>query len=266
MSAEEKLRAEDLPGALSALEDEVRRHADVARYRVFLFQLLCVMGQWERAMRQLQVAAELSPDARTMAQTYREAIICEVYREKVFAGQKLPLVFGEPSDWMAMLIEALKLLAEGSPAAAADLRAKAFESAPASAGTIDGTSFAWIADADSRLGPVLEAVINGRYYWVPFDAVAEIAIEAPEDLRDVVWLPATLRLRNAGETVALIPTRYAGTLDRGQSAHLLSRATDWEDRGAETFCGIGQRVLATDTGNAAIMDVRAIDLAAGTAS
>ncbi len=58
-----------------------------------------------------------------MAQTYREAIICEVYREKVFAGEKEPLIFGEPQEWVALLIEALKLLAQGRPAEAAQLRA-----------------------------------------------------------------------------------------------------------------------------------------------
>ena len=42
-------------------------------------------------------------------QAYREAIICEVYREKVFAGTKAPLVFGEPQEWLASLIEAQKL-------------------------------------------------------------------------------------------------------------------------------------------------------------
>ncbi len=81
----------------------------------------------------------------------------------------------------------------------------------ASAGDIDGQPFEWIADADSRLGPVLEAVINGRYYWVPFSRLSRIQIEPPEDLRDMVWMPAHLQFENGGESVALIPTRYQGS-------------------------------------------------------
>ena len=61
---------------------------------------------------------------------------------------------------------------------------------------------------------MLEAVINGRYYWVPFSRLAEVTIEAPEDLRDVVWMPAHLQFENGGEMVALIPTRYPGRNDR----------------------------------------------------
>ena len=88
-----------------------------------------------------------------------------------------------------------------------------------SAGDINGQPFEWIADADSRLGPVLEAVINGRYYWVPFARLAAVDVEAPEDLRDMVWMPAQLQFENGGESVALIPTRYPGseTSDDGWS-------------------------------------------------
>ena len=45
------------------------------------------------------------------------------------------------------------------------------------AAIIDGKAFAWIADADMRLGPICEAVINGRYYWLPFVHIARIVIE-----------------------------------------------------------------------------------------
>ena len=58
---------------------------------------------------------------------------------------------------------------------------------------------------------MLEAVINGRYYWVPFSRLTKIELEPPEDLRDMVWMPAHLQFENGGESVALIPTRYPGS-------------------------------------------------------
>jgi type VI secretion system protein ImpE len=92
-----------------------------------------------------------------------------------------------------------------------ELRSKAFEDAETSSGEINGQPFEWVADADSRLGPVLEAVINGRYYWVPFSRLSAVTVEEPEDLRDMVWMPAQLQFENGGESVALIPTRYPGS-------------------------------------------------------
>ncbi|MFQ5624976.1 MAG: type VI secretion system accessory protein TagJ [Paracoccaceae bacterium] len=260
MNAEDFLKNGDIDGALAALQDDVRKNPSVARFRIFLFQLLCVLGDWKRAITQLKVCGELDPIAVPMAQTYREAIICEVYREKVFAGEKDPLVFGEPQEWVAHLIEALKLLAAGKTAEAASLRDRAFAAAPAIAGTLNSDAFEWIADADMRLGPVLELIVNGRYFWMPFSAIYEIKADAPEDLRDYVWMPVNVTLRNGGDVVGLVPTRYSGTATAGDASAKLSRTTEWNDAGDGAFVGTGQRLLATDGGDLALLDLRHLTL------
>ena len=257
-AAEQAVREGDLAGALQNLQEQVRKEPSKPELRVFLFQLLAVMGQWERAHTQLNVAAELDPGALAMAQMYREAINCELLRADVFAGRKSPVVFGEPEEWVALLIESL--LSDGTPRAAQAqaLRARAFEAAPPSAGTINGEPFEWIADADMRLGPVCEAIINGRYYWVPFSRIARIDLEAPADLRDVVWMPAHFQFANGGETVGVIPTRYPGSETADDSRLRLARQTVWNEDAAEVYVGLGQRILATDAGEHALMDVRTI--------
>ena len=260
MKAEELLKSGDVDGALAALQEAVRSNAADPKLRVFLFQLLCVRGEWDRAIRQLKVSAELDPLATPMAQTYREAIVCELYREKVFAGEKDPLIFGEPQEWVALMVDALKLQAAGEAQKAADTRARAFEAAPATSGEANGERFEWIADADMRLGPLLEAVVNGKYFWVPFASIQTIEFEGPADLRDVVWTPATMKVATGGEVVALIPTRYAGTATMGDAAEKLARATQWRDLGAETFAGLGQRLLATEAGDLPLMDLRTLRL------
>lgn len=262
MTAEELLKNGDPEGALGVLQVRVRQAPQDAKLRVFLFQLLCVLGDWKRAITQLKVSGELDPLAVPMAQTYREAIICEVYREKVFAGEKDPLIFGEPQEWVALIVEAQKLVAGGRPAEAASLRQRAFDAAPAAGGSINGAPFEWIADADMRLGPLIEMVVNGRYFWTPFSAIREIKADAPADLRDSVWTPVTLGLWNGGDVVALIPTRYPGTVEHGSVAAKLARATDWIDAGSDTFVGLGQRLLATDQGDVALMDLRELTIEA----
>ncbi len=262
MSAEpsELLKAGDPKGALAALQDKVRANPADARLRIFLFQLLCVLGDWKRAITQLKVAAEMDEAAVTMAQAYREAIICENFREKVFAGEKEPLLFGKPQEWMALLIEALKALAAGRAEQAAELRAKAFDLAPAAPGELNGERFEWIADADMRLGPVLEVIVNGKYFWMPYTAIGSLRVEPPADLRDAVWTAGNLTLQNGGEFVVMIPTRYPGTLAAGDGSALLARSTDWIDAGGETFAGIGQRLFATDKGDTAILDLRSLSV------
>lgn len=258
MSASDLLKSGDLAAALTALQNDVRSNAADGKLRIFLFQLLAVMGDWDRAVAQLKVSAELEPSAIPMAQTYREGIICEVYREKVFAGEKDPLVFGEPQEWVALMIEALKAQSAGNLAQANDIRARAFEAAPATPGEMNGTRFEWIADADMRLGPILEVIVNGRYFWMPFNAISALSIEEPVDLRDAVWTPAEIKLANGGDIVALIPTRYAGTIANGDDAEKLARATRWVDAGDEIFTGLGQRLLTTEAGDTGLMDLRSL--------
>src|SRR6188768_292648 len=108
-AAEQCLRDGDPLAALPQLQEAVRANPADAKLRIFLFQLLSVLGQWERALNQLDVAAELDPVALAMAQMYREALHCEVLRTQVFEGKKSPVVFGEPEQWLALLIESLLL-------------------------------------------------------------------------------------------------------------------------------------------------------------
>ena len=109
-----------------------------------------------------------------------------------------------------------------------------------------------------RLGPVCEAIINGRYYWVPFSRVATIQLEPPADLRDLVWMPAHFEFVNGGQAVGVIPTRYAGSEGSDDSHVALGRKTVWQEPIPEVFVGLGQRVLATDGGEHPLMEIRAI--------
>jgi type VI secretion system protein ImpE len=123
---------------------------------------------------------------------------------------------------------------------------------------LDGTPFEWIADADMRLGPVCEAIINGRYYWVPFARLSRIDLEAPVDLRDVVWAPAHFQFDNGGESVGVIPSRYPGSEAASDPQIRLGRKTVWSETSENVYAGLGQRVLTTDAGEHAVMDVRSI--------
>ena len=264
-AAEQALRDGDPHAALKLLQEEVRGKAADPRLRVFLFQLLAVLGHWERALNQLEVAANLDPSALGMAQIYREALRCEVLRAQVFEGKTSPMVFGQPEAWLAYLIESVLLFGRGKTEEAGRLRERAFDEAPPTPGTLNSEAFEWIADADMRLGPVLEAVINGRYYWVPFARLSRIAIEEPEDLRDVVWTPAQLLLENGGEAYALIPTRYVDSEKQDDGALLLARKTLWQEPKPDFFCGLGQRVLSTNGGDVSLLDVRDITFAGSAA-
>ena len=225
---EDDVRQGRLEEALAGLQAAIRKAPADAKPRVLLFQLLSVMGQWERAMTQLNVIGDLDVKALPMVQTYRTALKCEELRAEVFAGKRTPLLF------------------------------EAFDLAPTATGKIDDQPFAWLADADTRLGPVLEAIIDGKYYWIPFGNLTAIKIEKPADLRDLAWIPAYLTSASGGEVVALIPTRYPGSETSVDAAIRLARKTEWLSGKDGACSGLGQRMLATDQGDYPLLEIRSI--------
>ncbi len=266
MDAQQSLSEGNLKDTLDQLQANVRSDPSNVKYRVFLFQLLAVMGQWDRALTQLNVAGDLDASTLAMVQTYRQALFCEGLRAEVFAGKRSPIVFGQPEQWMALLFEALRLTADGQFAQSQDVRDQSFELAPATSGTINSgadqqdQNFSWIADADARMGPVLETIINGRYYWVPFHRIRAVNIETPMDIRDMVWMPAYFTWANGGETAGLIPTRYPGSESSEDNQILTARKTIWQELDAGIYQGLGQRMFATDEGELSLMDLRRITL------
>ena len=260
--AEQAIREGELDQALAAVQDAVRGQPAKAEHRVSLFQLLAVAGEWAKALRQLNVLSDLDPKMELLAATYRQLIACEGVRGAVFEGKRAPLCLGDPPAWYARLVEALRLDGAGQHAAAKDLRDEAFAAAEPTAGRFGDDAFAWLADADERLGPILEAIVGGRYFWIPFARVRRIELDEPEDLRDLVWLPARLTWANLGEAVGFIPVRYWGSELDPDPMLRLGRRTEWRQLGTGSWCGFGQRMLATDQAEYPLLDSRVIALEA----
>jgi type VI secretion system protein ImpE len=254
-------------GGGDTLEAVYQRHADSVRknpkssaFRVSLFQMFCVRGEWDRAIAQLGVLNDLSKENELFVRGYDNLIRCERFRQMVFAGERQPLLVGEPEPWIALLLQALALDAKGKTTEAAEVRERAFNDAPASAFDMgDGQVVEWLADADSRFGPMFEACFNGRYYWVPLHRVSRIRVDAPTDLRDLVWVPASITFTSGGEEVAFLPVRYPGSELAADDALKLARRTEWVSLGGDYVRGIGQHMWTAGDRDFPLLDARSID-------
>lgn len=259
MNVEESLQAGRLDEALGCAREVVRKSPADSRPRILLFQLLSVVGSWEKAVTQLSVLRDMDPDSMLLAEIFRPVIQCEALRAEIFAGKRSPIIFGEPEEWMGLLVQANQLVANGNFKTAGEIRDRAFEAAPAVSGKINGKPFEWIADADTRLGPMLEAIISGKYFWVPFGRIQSAVVEAPTDLRDLVWISARIIWANGGNSPAFIPVRYPGSETSGDSALQLARKTEWQVEDAGTYLGLGQRLLATDQEEIPLLETRTLE-------
>lgn len=259
MTSAELLRAGKLDEALKALQAEIRVKPEDQALRRYLFQLEAVLGRLDKALNQLQVLASLDADSMMLAQIFRPVIACELLRREVFKGGRSPLIFGEPMEWMSWLIQANAHVSRGEFEAAAGLRDRAFEVAPESPGRVNGNAVAWLADADSRLGPVMEAYIEGKYFWIPMMRIQKVELEKPADLRDLVWLPARFTWTNGGAVPGHVPVRYPGTESSPDAALKLARRTDWLEKPAAAWLGCGQRMFASDLGDHPLLETTLIE-------
>lgn len=109
-----------LPATLSALlrdysvaesiqlaEHQVKMHPAQASRRHSLFQLLCAIGDWSRALQQIQLCARVDANYAREAQVFGELIRCEIYRHSCFQGEQRPGFILPPLAWMEDLLAAL---------------------------------------------------------------------------------------------------------------------------------------------------------------
>jgi type VI secretion system protein ImpE len=219
---------------------------------MFLFQLLCLTGEWQKARAQLSAMAQLSPEAQMLSVAYGQAIDAEITRADVFTGKAPAALLVKSVGWAEDLAAALGYAAAGRVDEADAARERAFDAAPDTPGTFtdaSGTSqgFDWIADGDARFGPSLEAIIAGKWGLVPFESLEYVRSSGPKDLRDTVWLPVQIGFRTGQSVAGFLPARYPGTETSSEASDILARTTRWVDSPVAEV-GIGQHILSTSTG------------------
>ncbi len=235
--------------------EQVRKHPSNVRERWLLFELLCLDGEWERALRQLQTWATLEPEGTARAQLYRGLIQSEMFRTEVFAGQRMPHSIDPLPAWANSLAQANVKLGEGHIAIADELRSLAFNEAPATRGqSTQIGAFRWLTDSDSRLGPVCELAVAGGYRWVPFEQVKSLTLGRVTGLTDLVWRSVVVGLRNATVLRGYMPVRYPGS-ESGPHAVKLARETTWKDVGETNVIGLGQKTWTTDQGDFGLLEI-----------
>jgi len=114
-------------------------------------------------------------------------------------------------------------------------------------------------DGDARLGPVCETLVNGRYFWLPFSAIAEIRFQAPASVTDLVWRHTRVQLVDGSEQVCQIPARYP-LLAGADERFLRASVTEWKPLGDDTdqFIGQGQKMWLSDSAEFSLLSLQQV--------
>ena len=231
MTAKELFQAGRLDEAVQALGAELRSDPTDTRRRIFLFELLCFAGEFDRAEKQLDIIAQSGREAGMGALLYRGALHAERLRHDLFAKKDYP-------------------------------------SAPAgdepAAGSLNGKPFESIEDADPRIGARLEIFAAGAYLWLPFKPIASVEMQSPKRLRDLLWIPAIVRpgpsFQGAELGEVLLPALCVFSSKHPKDDVRLGRMTEWEEQDGVT-APAGQKMLLVDDEEVPILEVRKLEFA-----
>lgn len=259
MTALELLKQSKLQEALETLQLDIKRKPADVQLRLGLFQLLAVGGRWERALAQLQTAVSFDADLVPWAVMLRSLAELEQVRAALFRGDRKANVLGVSPDWLSLMHPSFQCeQGEKALEAEADFE-KAMAMAPARTGKVNGKPFAWIADADSRLGPVMEGYLSGNYYWIPMESLKQVVIAPPTQVLDLIWLQAEFTLAHGEVLAGYIPTRYPESELSDDSQVVTARTAVWRTLGKRLQIGSGVRVLSTDCDDIPITKIQRIE-------
>ena len=264
MDAKQLFDNGNLQGAISQLTADVKANPLDLRNRIFLFELLCFMGDFQRAERQLDAVAQVSGDATVELgiEIYRGILRAEASRRQLFQGQsRQPKFLSEPPPYTALHLKALTEIiqqhfdeAERSLKESSDLRKSL-------GGQIDETHFDDFKDGDDLIAPFLEVIIRADYLWLALEDIVRLEIRPPRTLRDLLWIPGKLELREQQTIDVFIPVQYYGSSDHAEDPVKLGRMTVWENVGEETNLGKGQRTFLIDGDERSLLEIRNVEFA-----
>jgi type VI secretion system protein ImpE len=236
MDASQLFRAGKLQEAIDALSASLRDNPTDIKGRTFLFELLCFAGDYDRAEKHLELLQQTSGEAAMGALLYRGALNAERTRQDMFERKTFPQSGAEPVP-----------------------RAEI-------AGTLNGTPFHSLADADPRIGARMEVFAAGDYLWIPWQDVAVIEVDPPKRLRDLLWAPVRLRtgpnFKNKDLGEVLIPVVAPQSSQHGDDAVKLGRVSEWCADEAGEEAPFGQKMLLVDGEEFPILEVRKLEILA----
>ncbi|MDF0606061.1 hypothetical protein HZU77_010415 [Neisseriaceae bacterium TC5R-5] len=249
------LKEKNLEALLDEVSEAVKKQPNNAEQRWLLFQILCVNGAWERALKQLAAWGKLESAGVAKAQMYRNLIESELFRVEVFAGKRQAGFIEPLPEWAVCLQNANSLFSEGNLQEADRLRIKALDMAPISEGQGSNIGqFTWLSDSDTRLGPICEMIVAGGYRWLPFEIIEKISIAPISSLVDMVWCPAVVVTHDHTVLKGYIPSRYPGS-ELAEEKFKLGYETSWQDVGETTIIGVGQKTWSTDAKDYGVLEI-----------
>ena len=258
MDANQLFESGQLSEAISGLTEQVKSHPTDIGFRTFLFELLCFNGEWDRAVKQLDVISQQDVQLDPVAQAYRNIVKAEQSRGRFFSEGLKPNFLLDPPDYVNRHLEAGNRIRESNFSEAKLLLNESEANRRDISGTLDGTEFKNFRDCDDLLAPIIELFVVDQYIWLPFEQITTLEFSEPQKPRDLLWSSCDITLSDGNPCHGFIPVLYWGSCEHDDEQIRMGRMTDWNTLDNGPVLGLGQRTFLTDETDLAMLEVRKV--------
>jgi type VI secretion system protein ImpE len=258
MDSKELIRAGRLSEARGQLVSQVKAHPEDSNTRTLLFQVMALLGEWEKADRHLDVLATQDVKTELGVQAYKNILNMERQRQEVFERKRRPSLLPASPGYLEAVFMLWECLNGGRIEEAESLREKIGGARPGISGTCNGRPFSGFSDTDAYLEPFIEAMVHERYVWIPVESVRELLVTAPETLLDTLWTQAHVTTWEGLTLQCTLPVLYWNSFSHEDDRIKMGRMTDWIHIGGSFSRGVGQHVFQAGDEELGILEIREV--------
>ncbi len=255
VDVKELIKSGNLGEARAVLVDRVKNSPADDAGRTLLLQVLCFLGEWEKARRHVEVLSGMG-NATPGLSVIGDLIAAEQERQKASEHNKPASFLTDPPDYLSTFISMREHLTRGDAGKAEELFRCVEQLRPEVSGTLDGNPFRGISDTDTFLFPFLEAFVHGRYLWFPFEALRQLSISPPARLHDMLWIPASIVTWEGLSVNCFLPVLYPGSYAHQDERVRMGHVTVWASVGGPFVRGAGQHVFVAGEEDIPLLNIR----------
>ncbi len=260
MDPKELIRAGKLTDARQQLINSVKRYPGDSGLRVLLFQVLSLLGDWEKAQRHIDIIAAQDVKAEAGIMPYKNLLQGERVRQEVYHLERRPEFLPKAPAYAERYFLGLEQLKNNEFESAEEIFELLEGDRPSPAGRLNDRSFVDIRETDSFLSYFLEAFVHERYVWIPFESIREMILPTPESLFDLIWIPAQITAWSGLTLNCFLPVVYPESPFHEDDRIKMGRMTDWRPLGGPFYKGLGQHVFQIGDEDVPLLEIRELML------
>ena len=256
MEIKELIHAGKLTEARQQLVAAVKASPADSASRTLLFQVLCYLGEWDKADRHLEAIALQDSGHGAGALSYRNIVHAEMDRCDVINKNQNASFVSDPPDYLGTFLQLRARLAEGNEHEAGELLAKLDSQRPSLSGMVNDTPFVGFCETDTTIFPFLEVIAHERYLWVPFESIRELSISRPDSLLDLLWIAARITTWEGLTMNCYLPVLYPNSFLHEDDRIKMGRMTDWQPLAGTYSRGLRQHVFEVGGEDMSILEIQ----------